>query len=62
MNKPESPSSNDRNKLIHGLRRLQELVNEENRNQAWKSRWALRIGLVFILLISAAMLTLLLRV
>lgn len=62
MNKPDSPSSKERIKLIHGLRRLQELVNEENRTQAWKSRWALRIGLVFIVLISAALLALLLRV
>lgn len=59
---PDSPSSKDRIKLIHGLRLLQELVNEENRNQAWKSRWALKIGLVFVILISAALLALLLRV
>ena len=62
MNKLDSPSSKDRNKMIHGLRLLQELVNEENSNQAWKSHWALRIGLVFIVLISAALLALLLRV
>lgn len=59
---PDSPSSKDRIKLIHGLRLLQELVNEENRNQAWKNRWALRVGLVFVILISAALLALLLRV
>jgi hypothetical protein len=62
MERPEDPSSKDQMKMIHGLRLLQELVKEENRTQAWKSRWALRIGLVFIVLISAALLTLLLQV
>ena len=54
---PDLPPSNDRNKLVYGLQLLQKMVTEENQNEIWKSRWALRIGIVFMVLISAALIT-----
>ena len=59
---PDLFPSNDRKKLIDGLRLLQKMVTEEKQNEIWKSRWASRIGLVFLVLISAALITLLLRI
>jgi hypothetical protein len=59
---PDLPPSNDRKKRVYGLRLLQKMVTEEKQNEIWKSRWALRIGLVFMVLISAALITLLLKI
>ena len=59
---PDLPPSNDRNKLVYGLRLLQKMVMEEKQNEIWKNRWALRIGAIFMVLISAALITLLLRI
>jgi hypothetical protein len=62
LKRNDLPPANDRNKLFHGLRLLQEMVNEEKQNEIWKNRWAVRIGLVFALLISAALIALLLQI
>lgn len=40
---------------INALRKLRELVDEENAHALWKARWARRLGTLFVLIAVAAL-------